>query len=376
VRILIVATFAPPHVGGLEVVVEQQAQSLAGLGHEVTVVTSRHERQLSRDEHIDGYRVLRVPVWNGLEERTAVPYPLWGASALATLAREVRVADVVHIHDVYYQPTMLGALLARWNRRPLFVTQHVALVQHDHPVVMAVQRVIYATMGALLWRWSRGIVAYNVMVQRFLVERGVPGTKVHLGYNGVDTDVFRPGDEVVRKAVRDEFGLPQDKPVVLFAGRLVPKKGYRELIAAHHPDYEVVLVGPGPVPSDLPDGVTLTGPLDRADVLRLYQASDVFALPASGEMLTLAMLEALSCGLPVVARADEAYDRYGFDTTPLSLVAAEPEELRRTFLDILADDERRQQMGAASRRLAVECFDWRRNAGDLAELYRAGTKRC
>jgi glycosyltransferase involved in cell wall biosynthesis len=376
VRVVIVATFVPPHVGGLEVVVEQQARSLAGLGHEVTVVTSRHDTGLPRDEWVDGYRVLRVPAWNAVEERTAVPYPLWGAAGLAALTHHVRRADVVHIHDVYYQPTMLGAVIARWCRKPLFVTQHVALVQHDRRLVMAVQRVIYATMGALLWRWSRAIVAYNVMVQRFLVERGVPAGKVHLGYNGIDTEVFRPGDPVIRKAVRDEFGLPQDRPVVLFAGRLVPKKGYRELIAAHDPGYEIVLVGPGPVPAGLPDGVTLTGPLDRADLRRLYQASDLFALPASGEMLTLAMLEAMACGLPVVATADPAYHLYDFDTTDLALVPAEPETLRQTFTEILGDDERRQRMGAYSRRLAVQCFDWRRNAGDLAELYRVAGGPC
>ena len=297
-RVLIVATFVPPHVGGLEVVVEQQARSLADLGHEVTVVTSRHDLDLPGDQSVDGYRLLRVPTWNRIEERTAVPYPLWGPTALATLAGQVRRADVVHVHDVYYQPTMVGAVLARRYRRPLFVTQHVALVQHDNPLVMAVQRVIYASMGVLLWRWSRAIVAYNVMVERFLVERGVPAGKVRLGFNGIDTTEFRPGEPAVRKATRDEFGLPQDKPVVLFAGRLVPKKGYRELIAAHHPEYEIVLAGPGEVPPDLPDGVTLTGPLDRDTLLRLYQASDVFALPASGEMLTLAMLEAMACGLP------------------------------------------------------------------------------
>ena len=160
---------------------------------------------------------------------------------------------------------MVGAVLARRYRRPLFVTQHVSLVQHDNPLVMAVQRAIYASVGCAAVAMGLAIVAYNVMVERFLVERGVTPGKVRLGFNGIDTTEFRPGEPAVRKATRDEFGLPQDKPVVLFAGRLVPKKGYRELIAAHHPDYEIVLAGPGEVPPDLPDGVTLTGPLDRDD---------------------------------------------------------------------------------------------------------------
>jgi D-inositol-3-phosphate glycosyltransferase len=374
-NILIVSTFAPPHVGGLEVVVEQQARSLAEMGHDVTVFTSRHDADLPRDERIDGYRVVRTPVFNALERRTGVPFPLWGARSLIPLTKLVRRADVVHIHDVYYQPTGLAAVVARLTRRPLFVTQHVSLVEHDSRAVMGVQRFIYATIGARLWKWSRGIVAYNTMVQRFLADRGVPAEKVHLTYNGIDVEAFRPGDRSTRRAVRDRHGLPQDKPVVLFVGRLVPKKGYRELVGAHHEDYEIVLAGPGAVPDEIPPGVTFLGPVERSELLDLYQASDVFAFPAVGEMLTLVMQEAMACGLPVVATADEAYEGYGLDTSAISLVPAEPDSLRRTLTGILGDDEQCQRMSAYSRELALTRFDWRRNSASLATIYQSAGPR-
>jgi D-inositol-3-phosphate glycosyltransferase len=368
-KVLIVATFIPPHVGGLEVVVAQQAKSLAAAHHSVTVFTSHHDRSLSRDEEIDGYRVVRTPTWNAVERRTGVPAPLWGLRSFAPLLRLVRQADVVHVHDVYYQPSILAAVTARALRRPLFVTQHVSLVEHDNPIVMGVQRLAYATAGARLWRWSKGIIAYNVIVERFLSDRKVPKHKVHLAYNGIDVDAFHPGDPAGRRAVRATYGLPQDKPLVLFVGRLVPKKGYRELMAAHHPDYHIALVGPGTVPAEVPPGVTFLGPIARTDLLALYQAADLFALPAVGEMLTLAMQEAMACGLPVVATADPAYDEYELDPTGIAFVSAQPDVLRRTFLEILLDDSRCDRMSAYSRELATKRFDWRNNAADLAELY-------
>jgi D-inositol-3-phosphate glycosyltransferase len=371
VNVLIVSTFAPPHVGGLEVVVEQQAKSLADMGHDVTVFTGRHHKSLARDEQVDGYRVVRTPVWNAIEDRTSVPYPIWGVRTLLPLIRLVRRADVVHVHDVYYQPTMIAALLARLVRRPLFVTQHVSVVQHDSPPVMMIQRLIYATIGALLWRWAEGIVAYNVIVRSFLLERGVPAEKIHLTYNGIDIDTFRPAEHGVRKAVRERYGLAQDKPIVLFVGRLVPKKGYRELVAAHSDDFQIVLAGPGTVPDEIPPGVTFLGPIDRGDLLGLYQASDLFAFPAVGEMLTLAMQEAMACGLPVVAREDAAYDQYGLDESAFSLISADPDILRKTFNAILADQGRHAEMAAYSRHLATTRFDWRRNAADLADIYRS-----
>jgi D-inositol-3-phosphate glycosyltransferase len=374
-KLLIVATFIPPHVGGLEVIVAQQAKSLADMGHSVTVFTSQHDRKLEGDEQIDGYRVIRTPTWNAIERRTGVPAPLWGLRSFAALSRRVRQADVVHVHDVYYQPSILAAVAARVLHRPLFVTQHVSLVEHDSPLVMGMQRLIYATAGAKLWRWCQGIVAYNVIVERFLSDRRVPREKVHLTYNGIDVERFRPGDPAAREAVRTAYGLPQDKPLVLFVGRLVPKKGFRELMAAHHSDYHIVLVGPGTVPASVPPGVTFTGPIDRSELLALYQASDLFALPAVGEMFTLAMQEAMACGLPIVATEDAAYEEYALDPSGISFVSATPDALRRTFIEILTDEERCHRMSTYSRDLATTRFDWRANAADLADLYRLAGPR-
>ena len=140
-------------------------------------------------------------------------------------------------------------------------------------------------------------------------------------------------------------------------------------MAAHHSEYHLVLVGPGPVPAEIPHGVTFTGPMDRKELLALYQASDVFALPAVGEMLTLAMQEAMACGLPVVTTAETAYDEYSLDPAGIAFVATTPDALRRTFIDILRDRERRDRMSTYSRELATKRFDWRINALNLVDVY-------
>jgi len=77
----------------------------------------------------------------------------------------------------------------------------------------------------------------------------------------------------------------------------------------------------------------------------------------------------MACGLPVVATADPAYDEYELDSRGIAFVSAHPDMLRRTFLEILLDDRRRECMSAYSRELATKRFDWRNNAADLADLY-------
>jgi glycosyltransferase involved in cell wall biosynthesis len=368
-NVLIVSAYTHPHIGGVEVVVDQQARTLVALGHKVTVATSRCRPNEATQEETAGYTVVRIPAWNLLEERIGVPFPMWSPSAIWRLADLVRRADVVHVHDAYYGSSVLAASLARRYNRPLFVTQHVGVVEHDKMVVRLAQKLVYSTAGRVVWRRAEMITAYNMIVEEFLRNQGVPAGKISVTYNGINTQFFRPGTFEAARFTRQRYGLPLDMPIVLSVGRLVPKKGFQKLIEARSPAYEVVHVGPGTIPHEVPDGVRFLGPLNRTELRDIYQASDIFAFPAVGEMLTLVMQEAMACGLPVVATAHEAYSRYDLDPIGIALVDPEPEVLRTAFLQILADPDRMRYMQGYSRWLAEERFDWWKNSMLNASQY-------
>ncbi len=371
-RVLIVSAFVLPHVGGVEVIVAQQAASLAEEGFDVTVVTSD-----PKESPVDGsadtaasappYRIVRNPAWNGLERR-GIPYPVWRIGGYARLWRLVRESDVVHVHDVTYLSSLCAAVFARVARRRLILTQHVAVVAHDKGMVELVQRAVYGTWGRLVWRWAGQVIVYNPIVRRFLVEFGVDAPKIRLVYNGIDTAYFSPGDGADRQGVRERYGLPAEEPVVLFVGRLVPKKGVDRLIAARGPGYHIALVGSGTVPS-LPPGVTCLGPIGRDELRDLYRAADLFAFPAVGEMLTLVMQEAMACGLPVVATDEPDYETYEFGPDDIAFAPADTAGLQQALQSLLHDRARLARMRAAARHVATERFEWRANAAQLMSLY-------
>jgi glycosyltransferase involved in cell wall biosynthesis len=364
-------------VGGVEVIVEQQAASLAEEGFDVTVVTS--DPDWSRDgSAVEGsagsptpgpnYRIIRNRAWNGLERRWGIPYPVWGIGGYARLLRFVRESDVVHVHDVTYLSSLCAAVLARLTGRPLLLTQHVAVVAHDTGVVERLQRAVYRTWGRWVWRWAGAIIVFNPIVRTFLVSSGVDAGKIRLVYNGIDTTFFSPGDRALRHLALERYGLPSDKPVVLFVGRLVPKKGVDRLIAARDPDYHIALVGSGMIPS-VPEGVACLGPLERHELRDLYRAADLLAFPAVGEMLTLVMQEAMACGLPVVATDEPDYAAYHFGPDDIVLVPPDGPGLKRAIQDLLGDSARLARMRTASRSAAVDRFDWQKNVAQLMPLY-------
>lgn len=363
------SSYFPPHVGGVEVVVQHQAQILAAAGHEVTVATTRAGAPGSYAA--GAYEVVRLPAANLIEDRTGIPYPLVGPAFWRGLRELVRWSQAVHVHDVLYQPSQVAAVLARRGGRPLDLTQHVGLVDHDSRLVLGAQRAVTGTAGRYVLRQARRVFAYNPVVHEHLRSYGLAAHRIVLTGNGVDVDTFTPGRPRDEVALRRRLRIPDRAPVVLFVGRLVPKKGYRELISAAAPDFHLVLVGPGRPPDQLPAGVSCLGQVPRSELRELYRLADVFALPSVGEMATLAMQEAMACGLPVVTTDDPRYDRYGVDRGLVSLVPPEPAQLRRAIRTVLGDADLRARMAAYSRDFAVRRFDGATHRRALLALYGA-----
>jgi glycosyltransferase involved in cell wall biosynthesis len=150
-------------------------------------------------------------------------------------------------------------------------------------------------------------------------------------FNGVDTELFHPAADASEKAlVRKQLGLAADRPIALFAGRFVEKKGLSALrrAAALGPEIDWVLAGWGtldPMQWGLSNVFVRSG-LDQASLAPLYRASDVFVLPSVGEGFPLVLQEALASGLPSVCGAEtaEADDRLAGLVRPVALNAADP----------------------------------------------------
>jgi glycosyltransferase involved in cell wall biosynthesis len=225
-------------------------------------------------------------------------------SWLRMFARLVRQHDVKLIHAHEFGANTYGAMAARLLGIPLVATVH--------------GRYYYAERATRRWAYRivshiATMVAVSEDVKRFLVQvTGTAERRIRVVHNGIGRVAPPPADELDRR--RSALGIARGERIVGMVGTLYGVKGHRYLLDAAPqildacPSTTFVIVGHGPLEAELKAHATRLG-LDgrvrfvgfRDNAGELMPLFDVFALPSLSEGLSIALLEALAAGRPVVA---------------------------------------------------------------------------
>lgn len=373
-NILILTHYFPPHRGGIENVSFNQARLLAGLGHNVTIVSSRIPS--TESEYGDAFSVIRLPAWNILERKLGIPYPIFYPSAVRALRTEVKRSDVVNGHGHVYMPVVLGALLATLYHKPFVLTQHNTFIQYGSSVLRGVQHLADMTLGRATLACADEVVAVSGATKEYLGK--IARIESTVIYNGVDVEVFHACKE--REKIQRNLSIPLGKTVYLCIRRITSKNGIGTLLEVaemlkHRRDLIFLIGGDGP---DLPssrkivqqknlENVLLLGSIGDDDLARYYAASDVFVLPSKGgEGLPLVVLEALASGLPVIATRSGGHVEIIRDGETGYIV--EPDDVVGIANHVVALSENRiglSRMQERSREFAVQMLSWEHNVEQL-----------
>lgn len=183
-----------------------------------------------------------------------------------------------------------------------------------------------------------------------------------------------------RADARRRLGLPEDRLVALFVGRLVKEKGVGEFVAAIRSlgePYLGVLVGSGPEANQVTGDPSSAEPLsyagarDHDDVVRYMAAADVLVLPSYREGLPTVLVEAGSVGLPVIASNVGGIPDLLADGRGTVLGEVTPESVAGALRDFAASREAAQAAAARLHAYVMAEYDVDRNARRLLEYYRS-----
>ncbi|MCB2193102.1 MAG: glycosyltransferase [Deltaproteobacteria bacterium] len=346
-------------VGGMEQVVVHLLRGLPAQGCAAEVVTLGGAGGLAKDLG-PGVRHWEMQKSAGLDLKLA--------RGLARLVRTTG-ADVLHAHNTVSQ--LYAVMASLITRCPVVVTLHGANYQGSARH-RRLRRILAARCAAT------ACVSQDAFKAARDLDR-IPASRLHLVYNGIDVHAMADARSE-RESVRAELGLGQDGQAIISVGRLSAEKDYATLLRAlaQLQGPRLFLVGHGParqgleqVARELGLGERVAFLGERSDVPRLLAACDLFALSSLTEGISMALLEAMACGLPVAATAVGGTPELVIpEETGLLAPPSDPAALAQAMGALLSDPERGRVYGQAGAQRVATQFSQEAMCSAYADLYR------
>ena len=366
-----------PAKGGPQAVVVRLAAAQASLGHEVTIVSycddevsSRANKATSTIPDFEKVRTLLLPMPDLRET-------LFGGAAAKAMEALVRAADVVHLHGVWETNLLRASMLCRRFCVPYCIC-----------------------CCGMLDVWSMQQRAWKKKLAIALgFRRMLDGAAFIHALNADEIDLMRPLglkppsviipngiflNEVEGDRGINVPGLPQ-RPYVLFLSRLHYKKGLDILadafrrVAPLFPDVDLVVAGPDGGAEDefrerirqygLESRVHMTGGLYGPGKIAALKQSACFCLPSRQEGFSVAITEALACGVPV-AITDSCHFPEVAEAKAGVVCSLDPMAVASALEQILEDPDRAARMAAAGAKLVRANYTWPRIALQTIAAYR------
>ena len=361
-RIMIVTDQYPPMVGGVPTVTYGLAHDFADRGHQVWVVApsqgSRDVRRLEQNVRVYRFSSFEWPTYEGLR----IPF-----LPFVPLRNLLKRSDphIIHIHS----PIVLGniaQILAGGLRKPVIATNHYLPINMSRSLSAdpflgrSFNNITYTYLVNFCNRCEY-ITAPTATALNLLYEHGLRAPAGVIS-NGIDLIKYTPGER--NEQVLQRLNLPLDRPIVLHVNRLNYEKRIDVLldaVAKMTSNAHIALVSTGPAEADLraqaerlhiTDRVSFLGYVRDADLLALRRSSTLFVIPSEADLQSLATMEAMACGLPIIAANSYAlpelahHGENGYVFPP-----GNSDELANYMDKLLNDPVLRKEMGQKSREI-------------------------
>lgn len=368
-KIAIFSDTFPPQIDGVANVAYRSARELSKLGHDVNVLTlSNKFRRKHNDESIfagDDFNLIRVPsvpafTYSG--NRFALPM---GISY--NILRKNK-PDIIHTHT----PFSMGwssILVAKILKIPIIGTHHtffnhyLKYIKMDNPVGEKIS-----------WKYTVGY--YNFCDMVLSPSKSLANELQHFGLkkpikilsNPIDTNLFKPvSSTALKKKLKKSYGICGAS--LIYMGRLSYEKSVAEVVKAanivikKNPSTKLVIVGDGPERKNLEElvknlgienSVIFTGFLHDKKLVEILEVCDIFLTASKTENMPLSVLEAMACGLPIIAAnalgiPEIVKDKVnGFLTTP-----DDSKDMAKKSLKLLSDENLLNKFSTASREMSL-----------------------
>lgn len=364
-----------PRISGVVHSVTTFVGALRRDGHRVIVVAPRYRGFADTDPDVIRFPSVRAP--RQADFPLAIPYSPSGWRQL--LQTDL---DLVHTHSPFLMGAV-GARLARTRHLPLVFTHHTLYEEFVHyaPITPRVTRPAVRRYVTAYANRCTCVIAPSHAIAARLRAQGVTTRIEVLPTGAIDADLIASLDP---GWVRPVFHIPASQPLLVTASRLGKEKSVNLVLEAvanlvRHREATLLVVGGGPEEPalrhlarqlNLEDHIIFAGLQPHRKALECIAASDVFVFASQTETQGLAVVEAMACGLPVVAVNASGIPDAVADGETGFLVLPDAEAIAEKVTTLLDDPALRRSMSLRARELARQ-FSVEALTHRLLDLYRS-----
>jgi len=367
---MIISTPFPPKEG-IGYYTYNLSKKLIEVGHKVVVIT-RGSLTKTQREIFDQIEVIRIPF---------IPiYPfylhihrLFVRKVLKSLESET---DVFHIHSPL--PPIIK------TSHPIILTIHTPMLSNNNYIKITS---IYSLLTKISARFisfplelrhiksSNMITTVSESVAKELEEYGLNQDRISVVSNGVDENIFYP----------NKNGNNKIKKYIMYAGRIDREKGLFDLVESANiicnkrKDISFIIAGDGRDINRLKKKIKkiglqksfiFLGQIEKDQIIKLYQNATLFILPSYREGLPTVLLEAMSCGLPILATDVRGNrDLITNGKNGLLIPPKDPRKIAETILKLLNDKKLMEQLGNNARKTIIKNYTWNAVSNKFLKFY-------
>lgn len=381
----VIPCFSPPNLfGGSQRVAYLLSKGLVKKGHEVIIYTSDlknlKERTDKSIEYIDDIKIVHF--------KTISPFLLNREGLIITprmfkiLIKTINHFDLIHIHEARSFQHMVIWWIARRRDIPFIIQGHGLLNKNFGGLL---RKAYDGFFNKNILRDAKKVIAVNKIETNDFPMYKIPKEKIEIIPNGIDLSEYF--DLPAKGAFKKKIGIDKDDKIILYLGRIHRIKGIDVLVKAFASvirkldDVRLVIVGPDDGYLSkiqtlvenlrIVNNVIFTGPLYGSEKIEAYVDADVYVLPSRYEIFGLSVIEAYSCGKPVIAsRVGGLKDLVLDGVTGLLFTNENIGQLAESLLFILDDNTRAAKMGLKGKQFVKDNFKIEKSVDRLEILYK------
>jgi len=309
-------------------------------------------------------------------------YLISGFVKTLSIARKNK-CSLIEAHFIV--PTgLIGLAVARFLRLPLIIVVHGGDITVTDAGMSILHHPLLSKIIKYVVHRADFIIANSEFAKSSVVEVGAKSSDIEIAWEGgVDTSLFKPAHD--KRLLREKYGVAGDKPVIIFVGSLIKRKGVDILIEAFlrlrkdEHECQLLFVGEGGLRGELEKVVSsqglqkdvkFMGQIPHSRIAELYSLSDIFVLPSNEESMGCVVLEAMSSGLALVgSRVGGIKDIIGENQNGLLFKPGDVSDLTRCLRSLIIDNKLRKNLGVKARQKIIDVFSRNIQVKKINEIY-------